>query len=69
MPVLRDETGRLIGRVFQDAGGVLIARDSTGKNVGEYDPSTDTTRDRTGRVVGRGNLLASLVKPKGSASA
>jgi hypothetical protein len=43
------------------SGGRINGRDRTGYLVGWYDPTRDETRDRTGRLVGSGNMLASLV--------
>jgi hypothetical protein len=57
---------------YRDRGGVLRGwrersgsringRDRSGYLVGWYDPARDETRDRSGRLVGGGDLLASLI--------
>ena len=46
----RDGTGRIIGRI----DGAWL-RDRMGKLVARYDKSDDTTRDRSGRIVGKGD--------------
>jgi hypothetical protein len=47
---IRDGTGRIIGRI----DGAWL-RDRMGKLVARYDKSDDTTRDRSGRIVGKGD--------------
>jgi hypothetical protein len=58
--VLKDASGKRVGRI-EDRGNKLEAFDETGRKVGEYDKSQDVTRDRSGRRVGQGNLLSSLL--------
>ncbi len=57
---LRDRTGKLLGKI-KDVGTQLELRGSTGALKGNYDPKTNETRDATGRLVGKGNLLSSLL--------
>lgn len=52
---LRDRIGNLRGRIRTLSGGKLELRDRT------YNPKSDDTRDRTGNLVGRGNVLATLL--------
>ncbi len=60
--VLRDQRGTIIGILErQRLTGKLVARSPRGIVVGVYDPRTNETRDRHGRVVGRGNLLGALL--------
>jgi len=47
---LRNREGKIIARVDRNT-----LRDGTGKIVAVYHPSEDITRDRTGRIVGKGN--------------
>ena len=49
---LRNREGRIIARVD---GNTL--RDGTGKIVAIYHATEDVTRDRTGRIVGKGNQM------------
>ncbi len=59
-PELRDRRGRLLGRI-KEVSGKLELRDRSGKLKGRYDPHSNVTRDATGKKVGRGNLLVSLL--------
>ena len=56
----RDRTGMLRGWREQ-SGGRIDGRDRTGYLVGWYDPHRDETRDRTGRMIGKGDMLAALI--------
>lgn len=57
---LRDRKGRLLGRI-KEVSGKLELRDRSGKLKGRYDPHTNVTRDATGKRIGTGNLLVSLL--------
>ena len=57
----RDNTGLLLGW-RESAGRILQARDRSGSIVGWYDPQKNQTRDRTGRLVGEGDLLSALLR-------
>jgi len=48
---LRNREGRIIGR-FDGAW----LRDGTGRLIARYDESDNRTRDRSGRIVGNGDL-------------
>ena len=43
--------------------GILVAKDLSGKKVGEYDPDNDVTRDGRGRKVGVGDQLSGCYPP------
>jgi len=58
---LRDRTGKLIGKIHTFSNGKQEIRNASGKKLGTYDPSSNTTRDYTGRLVGKGNLLTMLL--------
>lgn len=58
---LRDRNGRLIGRIREISGGKLEGRDAGGRLKGTYDPRTNETRDATGRLIAKGNLLSTLI--------
>lgn len=58
---LRDSSNRPIGTITTTTSGKLEGRDANGRLKGTYDPKTDQTRDSSGRVVGRGNVLAAVV--------
>lgn len=56
----RDRTGMLRGW-REEAGNRTNGRDRTGYLVGWYDLARDETRDRSGRLVGRGDMLVALI--------
>ena len=56
---LRDKSGKLLGKI-EIVGTRQTLRDSGGKLLGTFDGVQ--TRDAQGRLVGNGNLLASLLK-------
>ncbi|MBV9962038.1 MAG: hypothetical protein JO072_07295 [Parafilimonas sp.] len=58
---LRDRTGALLGTIETKSDGKQELRDRTGSLKGVYDPKSNQTRDRTGSLVGSGNLLTSLL--------
>lgn len=59
---LRDERGRVIGITTARANGDIVLRDVTNAYVGAYTSRTNETRDKRGHLVGKGNLLAMLLK-------
>ena len=46
---------------MREQSGGLVPYDGMGTKIGDYDPKTGGTRDRTGKQVGKGNLLATLL--------
>ncbi|MBM3902275.1 MAG: hypothetical protein FJ379_09320 [Verrucomicrobia bacterium] len=57
---LRDRSGKLLGKI-RPSGSKLEIRNASGMIRGTYDPMRDETRDSSGRLIGRGNLLATLL--------
>lgn len=57
---LRDRAGVLLGWI-EPIGRLIQAKDKTGVVVGWYDPRQNTTRGRTGALVGTGDLLSALL--------
>lgn len=57
---LRDRSGWLVGW-REDSGNRINGRNHAGRLVGWYDPRHDETRDYSGRLVGHGDLLSSLI--------
>ena len=53
--------GNRIGEI-EINGSKRVLRDKAGKRLGEYDSSTDRTRDKFGNPVGQGDLLTTLLK-------
>jgi hypothetical protein len=58
--VLKDATGRKIGEI-RTSGRNQTIHDATGRKKGEFRPSSNSTHDSTGRKIGTGNLLTSLL--------
>ena len=61
---LRDKRGRILGWIDNSITGKLYIRDWMGRICGWYDIRTNLTRDKQGRIVGRGNLLTTLLPPR-----
>jgi hypothetical protein len=61
----RNANGVLIGTTQQN-GSKIEGRDRNGRLVGNYDPSSNVTRDWRGVKVGDHNLLPSLFNIFGS---
>jgi hypothetical protein len=58
---LRDKRGRLIGTITIQSSGKHEGRDARGSLKGTYDPKSNETRDSRGSLVGKGDLLSSLI--------
>ena len=59
---LRDVRGTLIGTLErQRLTGKVVARDAQGRLIGSFEERSNTTRDASGRLVARGNLLPALL--------
>lgn len=58
---LTDARYQALGYIDTAADGRQTGRDAQLHAIGYYDPHTDTTRDAQRRLVGKGNLLASLI--------
>jgi len=61
---LKDQSGRTIGTVDDHGDGKRSIRDASGRTLGTYDSKSDTTRDSSGRTVGKGDWLSSLLNKK-----
>ncbi len=59
--VLRDRSNNRIGEITEGSGGVLVIRDRSNNKCGTYDPKRNETRDVHNRLVGKGNLLTTLL--------
>jgi len=57
---LKDSSGKKVGEI-KDRGDKQVLYDANGRLQGEYDSSSNTTRDAHGRRVGTGNLLTTLL--------
>ena len=58
---LRDANLSLLGRTRRRPDGRTELVDASGRLRGTYDARTDETRDATGRLIGRGDLLSRLL--------
>jgi hypothetical protein len=58
--ILRDASGKEIGRIVK-VKNILILKDAAGRELGRYDENSSITKDRNGKIVGRGNLLSHLI--------
>jgi len=58
---LRDKSGKLLGKI-KEVSGKLEIRNTSGKLLGKYDPKSDQTHDASGKLVGKGNFLSTLLK-------
>ncbi len=61
MNFLRDLQRIVTQRQVTDSQGVITAYNRSGSMVGRYNPQSNRTVDRSGRVVGSGNQLSSLI--------
>jgi hypothetical protein len=61
---LRDPTGKLVGHIRVQANGNRSVHDLTGRQLGTYDARSNSTRNIAGRIVGRGDLLVTLLNTK-----
>ena len=59
--ILRDAQGRVIGKITETSSIKIEIRDNEGRYKGSYNPQTNETRDNSGRLVGKGNLLTMLL--------
>jgi hypothetical protein len=58
---LRDRYGTIIGQIVVE-GTRQTLRDRYGYLLGWYDDSSNLTHDQYGTIIGRGNLLTTLLR-------
>lgn len=58
---LRDRSNKLLGKIKSLSNGKLEIRDASNRLKGTYDPKRNETFDSSNRLVGKGNLLATLL--------
>jgi hypothetical protein len=58
---LRNGQGHVIGRIRTAPNGFMEITDPRGQVQGRYNPTTNETRDKQGHLVGKGNLLTTLL--------
>ena len=59
--IIRDFSGRIIGRVETDGNGNQTVRSFYGEIVGRYDAQRDVTTDFYGKILARGNIAVGLL--------
>ena len=59
--ILRDKNNRRIGVIETDSNGIQTIRTTSNKKLGIYNPKTDETRDTANHLIGKGNLLITLL--------
>ena len=59
---LRDNMGKIIGRVDLQNNGDKMLRDFEGRILGRYIKSTNLTLDFSGKIIGRGDVLTMLLR-------
>ncbi len=62
---IRNRLEKIVGNISSRSDGKLEIRNAKGQLRGSYDLRTDKTRDHTGRIIGNGNLLLTLIDLKG----
>jgi hypothetical protein len=55
--VLKDRNGNKVGVIEIRSDGTQIGKDKNGNRRGEYNPKTNTTKDKNGNIFGKGNAL------------
>lgn len=58
---LRDRQGRLLGTIVHRRDGTREARDRQGRLAATYHPKSNETRDRTGKLLTKGESLAAFL--------
>lgn len=58
---LKDSKFRIIGYIETRPDGTQVGKDDKFRIKGYYDPKSNKTKDAKFRIVGEGNLLASLI--------
>lgn len=59
--IIRDFSGRIIGKIETDNNGNKIVRDFYGHILGRYDKRNNVTRDFYGHIIARGDNCGLLI--------
>lgn len=59
--VTKDFGGRIHDYLECQSNGDIIVKDFSFKILGKYDEANDTTKDFCGRILFKGNMVASLI--------
>lgn len=60
--ILRDAVGKIIGYIDTEATGEQLAKNAAGKYLGKYDPRTNLTYDKFGKILYTGNMVQVLIR-------
>jgi len=61
MKYISDKSGRVIGRITESDNDTQRAYDNSGRYLGTYNEESNITLDKSGRMITKGNSLASLI--------
>lgn len=61
MKYISDKSGRILGRIMDSDNDTQRAYDNSGRYLGTYNESSNITLDKSGRMITKGNSLASLI--------
>lgn len=59
--VIKNKASKELGYIRTDGKGKQTAYNIKNEKIGCYDPKLNNTTNISGRVIGHGNLLASLI--------
>lgn len=59
--IIRDFSGKILGRIETDYNGDKIVRDFYGKILGRYDKRNNVTRNFYGKIIARGDHCSYLI--------
>lgn len=62
LQTIKDRNHRIIGYIETRSDGTQVAKDATHRILGYYEARNDRTEDASRRIIGYGNLLASLIR-------
>jgi len=62
MDAVKDPSGKTLAYIHRVSDYRVEIRDTSGKTLGYYNPHLDQTFGCSGRMIGHGNLLATLLR-------
>ncbi|REJ46910.1 MAG: hypothetical protein DWQ53_09755 [Microcystis flos-aquae DF17] len=60
---IRDRSNRLMATIEVKGSGKHEIRGASNRFLGSFDPRTNETRDEANRLLAKGNVLTSLIRP------
>jgi hypothetical protein len=61
MKYISDKSGKILGRIMESDNNTQRAYDNSGRYLGVYNEKANTTLDKSGRIVTKGNSLSNLI--------